>query len=492
MIGADSTDATAHGNASASWPLSNIYLDTVTEFRSKSIELKLASPQDERFRFTVGAYAEKSEEGIMDGYSYVAFDDLGPTFNYVLADPVDGFGIPGAMLYDDYAALTPALILRVSPGDNTTEVRSLGAYIQASYDFNDEWSLTACVRYSEDTLEQFFDPSNRADWTGSEFLSEASFLAAGVDPGLVEYYSMAGRAIFGTFISLPGDPVYRAEQTDRALLPSARLEFRPDFDTLYYLSAQSGYKNGGFNTFSLGNPTPFDKEKSLAFELGAKYSLANGRGQLNMAIFHTGFDDLQVGYVDPVSGGVGFSNAAEATSMGAELDLTWRLTESLTAGVQYGWLKAEYDSYKNATCNIDQQIAVQDIQPPPACLQDLSGKPLNNAPRHSASVTLDYVQPIGNALEFQSNLIVSYRDEYPVEATNSRQFEAPSATLVDLRLAIASPAQAWTVALIGRNLSNDDGLVYGSGSGAGMRKGTYFGQMRQPRSYWLQVEKRFY
>jgi outer membrane receptor protein involved in Fe transport len=366
------------------------------------------------------------------------------------------------------------------------DITALAAYGQGTFEFDDAWSLTAGLRFADDEIEQekYFD--NRVDLNGNVLFSPESFAATGATPAQAQVYSNRARAILGNIVGvgLPGDADFDETHKDRAILPAGKLEYRPTPDALYYLSIQSGYKNGGYSTDGLKYPSEFDKEKSLAYELGGKWSLADGRGQATAALFHTDFKDLQVATIDPASGGVLFKNAAEAYSEGLELELRWKLIETVAVGVQYAYLETHYRSFPNAPGSISQLIA------DPTAVQDLDGKNLPNAPRNSASASIDYVQPLVDALQFVAGFQVSYTDSSYTDLPDSEQLKAHSATLVSGRLALTDTESQWTVALIGNNLTNDRGQLYGTPSSI-VGKGTYFGAIRAPATYWLQLEKRF-
>ncbi len=493
------------GNTSQDYPLVTVYLDTKSTYQTSNLEVRLSSPTDDAFRFTVGGYAEKSKYGIDSGNGYLNF--AAPLTATLPAGPdllagVVG-GIAPALGVQDPSVLAPAFMFSLGTPYGRNRTTSLALYGQATYDFTEELSLTLGLRAAQDEIEQDKDFSTRTDLNGNPLLSPASF--AGLVPAGAEgLYSTIAQAIYGpgtpgqpgVGIGLPGMPSYNDTHKDRAILPAGKLEYRPSPDELYYASIQSGYKNGGFATDGLGYPNEFEKEKSIAYELGGKISVAEGRGQITGALFRTDFKDLQVAVIDSLSGGVEFTNAAKAYTQGLELGGRWRFTEELTGSVNYAYLESRYNSFESGPLTIQQSIALQNFEAnggtvtPDMRVQDLSHKPLMYAPRNSGSGSLDYVQPIGESLEIQGTLSVSLSDDSYSELSNSEELKAHSTTLVDATIALADTVDLWRVALIGQNLTDDRGLVYGT-SGSLVSKGTYFGTMRQPTTYWLQVQKRF-
>ena len=104
---------------------------------------------------------------------------------------------------------------------------------------------------------------------------------------------------------------------------------------------------------------------------------------MNLSIFRTEFDDLQVNSFDVeiVDGVVStrprITNAAEAISQGLEADARWSAAEWLTLGASVGLLDAEYDKFTEGNCN----SAI--TSPTGVC--DLSGQSLPYAPDMQAT-----------------------------------------------------------------------------------------------------------
>lgn len=469
-------------------PLLGIYLNSTTEYETHNLELRWSSPQDRRFHYTLGAYIEDSETDRTQGNSLLNFENIAPILNGVLTNE----GVPPVLLAD-LSSLAQATLF-VQPAEYIATMDSIALFAEGTFEIDSHWSVTAGLRYARDELEveKSFDSF---DANGFVYTSPESFGAVVPVPGfelqpgftVEDFYSVVAQSIFGTFMALPGTPAEKLDRNDEVILPSAKIEFQPNDQSLYYFSAQTGYKNGGFNSSTLTASTEFEEETSLSFELGGKLTLLGGRGRLNLAAFYTEFDDLQVAVIDPVSGTVTFTNAAEATSWGIEIDSQWLLSKGLTMSLAYGYLNAEYDKFENAGCSVSQRLALPAGTP---CAQDLSGETLNFSPEHSASLALDYQTPIWNQLEFQSNLTLSYTDEYFAEQSNSDELKAESSTLLHGRVALHDPNQQWTLALIVRNITNERDQLRGQ-TGSNRGTGTLFGTIRPPRSAWVQVEKRF-
>jgi iron complex outermembrane recepter protein len=119
---------------------------------------------------------------------------------------------------------------------------------------------------------------------------------------------------------------------------TAILDYSLGDNTLLYGSIATGYKAGGFNPGEcLG---AFDPEKLLAYELGAKTTLLDGRLQLNGAVFNYRYDDIQVNrFIENASS---ITNAAEADIIGAELEFVLVPGGGFSFDGGITWLDTEY------------------------------------------------------------------------------------------------------------------------------------------------------
>ena len=108
-----------------------------------------------------------------------------------------------------------------------------------------------------------------------------------------------------------------------AWTPRVALQLQVAEQSLAYVSATRGFKSGGFNISSPEPGRGYAPEWAWSYEAGWKSTFADGRARLNLAAFHTDYEDLQVQTaIRP--GILDISNAAAATIHGVELEGAWR------------------------------------------------------------------------------------------------------------------------------------------------------------------------
>lgn len=274
--------------------------------------------------------------------------------------------------------------------------------------------------------------------------------------------------------------------------PEISVQWRPNDEAMYYASLRRGFKAGGFDHNLVADDSDpdimdrfqFDDEQVTAFELGAKLTLADGAGRLNIALFRSEFDDLQLGgFLDSSSAINTVTNAAGATSQGLEADLTWRVTEGLTLLANVAYIDSTYDDYQDAPCYTLQTTGCANGR------QDLSGEKLQFTADWKGSAGAEYVWRMSNGMELVGFVLAYYVDDFPLQADLDPSLYQDSFLKTDARLTLLSPTQTWALSLIGRNLGDELTTSYGDDVPA--QPGTVWRSVDAPRSISLQGSWRF-
>lgn len=116
-------------------------------------------------------------------------------------------------------------------------------------------------------------------------------------------------------------------------------------DIMIYASYATGYKGGGWTT-RLQAPTfvapTFGPEKAKTAELGIKSMFLDRRVRLNLAVFNTDYDNIQLTFqqgVSPVT-----ANGGNGRIRGFEAELNSQLTPKWSLDASAGYLDAKYKS----------------------------------------------------------------------------------------------------------------------------------------------------
>ena len=246
------------------------------------------------------------------------------------------------------------------------------------------------------------------------------------------------------------------------------LEFALSDDQLLYGGVSRGYRANGVNAgilASLGiiedpelparlsSLSTYDEESLLNYEMGFKASFLDRSLRTRLALFYMDRDDQQVKgslVIPRDDGSTAFidytSNAAEGNNYGLEVEVDWQPTERLSLYANIGLLETEFDEYINADG------------------EDLSGREQAHAPAYQYAAGGQFDMGAG----FYVRLDLEGKDDFFF--SDRHEVKSPSQNLIHMRLGYA--ADSWTLALWGRNLTDEDYFVRGFGSfGNDPRKG---------------------
>jgi len=168
-----------------------------------------------------------------------------------------------------------------------------------------------------------------------------------------------------------------------------------------YASYSRGFKSAAFNTsfkFNVDvflNDEPVDPEYAHALEAGLRSTLFDDRLRLNITMFYTRLDGLQLTVRDLENNSNALGSVPEVVTKGLEIDTKSIISErwSMTGGLSY--TRATFEDFNNATCYSGQLEAQGCVSDMGSNAQDLSGQTLSNAPKWRAVWGLRHNTPLG-------------------------------------------------------------------------------------------------
>jgi len=258
--------------------------------------------------------------------------------------------------------------------------------------------------------------------------------------GTVEILSPSGTNFYGTPQS------GKASLSTTNISPEIGVSYALDDNALLYGRISRGFKSGGIAQFfnADGSVNVYDPETSLNFEAGVKTSFLNDKVSMELNVFHTDWKDMQsnvfISDFQRVT-----ANAASATSKGAEVALAAAVTDELRIGASYGFLQSKFDDfvYTYFSAGAGSNVTV-----------DFSGNDVPIAPKHSASLTLDWDRKLDNGMALSASGIYSYRSSYAFDSVGTYR-QAPT-HLVDASLGLGYGN--WQAKLWVKNLLDEEYL----------------------------------
>jgi len=213
-------------------------------------------------------------------------------------------------------------------------------------------------------------------------------------------------------------------------------------NTLTYLTVASGHRAGGFNSFPGAGAASFDPEELLSYELGFKSLMAEGKVQINGALFYYDYKDFQVAdfYFPPGSPfPVLEITNHDAINRGVELETRYALGSRTNLKFNFTYLKSTYEE------DFDQNGG------PGEPVLQMNGETLPHAPATTFNIGLDHTFVADNGLTVTPNL--NYRktaERYVAPYLGPNQLQE-AFSIVDASLKIQSPNRKASFTAYARN-----------------------------------------
>ncbi|HWM66081.1 MAG TPA: TonB-dependent receptor [Steroidobacteraceae bacterium] len=383
----------------------------------------------------------------------------------------------------DYFFLTPSL---------TPRLPALVPFLPLSQD----------IRWSEP--EKTYSVFASATWNVTESFKASAGLRASEVEKSIDWNLRYGTATepYAGFVQMPdnlqttaagaglGTPGTLSDsRTDRALMPSAKLQYQIASNAMGYLSYARGFKAGGFNgtdTTGVKSNLAFQPEYVNDFEAGLKTTWLDRRVLLDLNAFLMKYSGLQLtgNYYQPNGAVISLvKNAATSQSAGVEMEAQWLATRDLRFSAEVAYLDAHYVSYPNAGTTLEQQR--EGLK-----LQDLSGKPTSLAPRWTENISGTYSLPLWDDYHLTTEVSGYFSSRYFLSSgTDDPLLSQNAYVLLNARLAFEAPDNKWNIAIIGKNLTDRDVLTTGSALPTSL--GTLIVNKEMPRSVAAQFSYRF-
>ncbi len=289
-------------------------------------------------------------------------------------------------------------------------------YSEMTYDINDQWKVTAGLRYTRDKA---IGQSRSQMWNGY------SYLGAPATP------SVAGNTqclYSGNGATLANGCKDNVDQTSEAVTGLIDVDYFLTQDVMLYAKYARGYRMGSVNVFGGDGFREFNPEHVDAYELGAKTTFGGPvPGTFNVSVFYNDLQDqqLQYGYLSGGLSTTAIVNAGTSVIQGFEVETSLMLLEDLMLNVSYTYLDTELKEM------------VDPVAPAGVSLSPTSrpGDDLTFSPMHSVVAGLRYRLPLPVEVgDVHIGGTYSYTDEQNSTAPeyvdgNGRLAGSPYATL---------------------------------------------------------------
>lgn len=336
-------------------------------------------------------------------------------------------------------------------GGGTLDHDTWGIFANVDYALTDKLSVIAGLRYSEENKAGdvvYIEPRTPCSVVGGTCDSSGNNSVTGNQNGFTD------------------------SQSWENLTPKLGLQYFATDNTQFYANYTKGFRSGGYNfritnvdvfneVVALTGSPGFDEEEVDSYEIGMKSEFADGRVQLNTAIFQTQIENMQreVNVSDPGAAVVqNIANTADATINGVELEGRVVATDSTIVTFNFGAIDASYDDVFFDLTG-DGVVDAADL-----------ALDLPRVPPITFGVGLIQDFDMGDAGALVATANYQYRDE--IAYTDSNYGWIQDAKMLTANLTWETPVDGLSVAVYGKNLldevqaGNDTQLPFGSGLSA--------------------------
>jgi iron complex outermembrane recepter protein len=418
-----------------------------------SQEIRLISPVNDNYDYILGLYYQTSDHEYRDQIIVPANSVLVPAINS-LTMSTQGNLVAGTEAN------------RIATVDNDV----ISIFAQFNWHISDVFTLQLGGRYTQDDRDGFRNMTILAQGGGP--LPALQFAAPLIYGGL---FGITSDNLSSPLLGAPGAGLQAALGTLPVSGTRDKSKFSPDVklvwdvsdDVMLYGSWAQGFKSGSFD-FRANNRNfypdmatsfEFEDEEATNFEFGGKFGIG-GIAEINATVFFTDYENLQISIFDGVLG-FNVGNAAEAEIKGMEVDVRIAAGDYLTISGGLAYLDFEFTNFENGQCyfGATPDVDLDGDGTPELC--SYTGQSNQMVSDWQGNVAFDFRFPIGSSLELSALLDVFYKGDHHTSNTFDPALIQDSYTKLNARLAIGAESGRWEIAVLGRNLTDEEVLQYG-------------------------------
>ena len=289
---------------------------------------------------------------------------------------------------------------------------------QAEYKFNDETTLVAGIRYTDDE-KKLFDTNGTA--------------------------------------SVPFDPI---TVDDQRISGDLSLNHKLNSEVSVYARYAHGFRGPSIQgrDAAFGSaPSVAESEVMDSFEIGFKADLLDDTLRFNGAVYYYSIDDMQFTAIGGTDNLTQLINADRGTGKGFEFDVKWLATDNilLTAGYSFNDTEIDDPNLLVAPCGSGQCTVTDELVDGFAAVD---GNPFPQAPEQTFVFTARYSIPMGDSGEFFAFTDWAWQGETNIFLYDAVEFQTDGQFEGGLRLGYENFDHEYTVALFGRNITDEENL----------------------------------
>jgi len=175
-------------------------------------------------------------------------------------------------------------------------------------------------------------------------------------------------------------------------------------------------------------------------EVGLKSTMANRRMRFNLAVFYQDYRNKQERSIK--EGALVVTTADRVRGGGAEAEVSAYVAKGLRADLAVGYMNLEYKGF-----------FLGDI--------DMSGQPVQKVPNWNITFSPTYTARFAHAYRLQARVDIQYTSRVYNDLLNTELIARRPATVIGARVAVSTADSRYTIALWGKNLTDEIVFMHG-------------------------------
>lgn len=210
-------------------------------------------------------------------------------------------------------------------------------------------------------------------------------------------------------------------------------------DVMFFATASTGFKSGGFNANANSLDRVFDPEDTETYEFGVKSTLFDSRVTANATAFRTDVNDFQERSFDGLRFEI--TNAGSVRLQGVEVDVRARPVEQLDILLGLSYLDTEFTDFRGAPG-----------LPGGGPIQDLTGERRTESPEWTSSLSANWTDDLpGTQLDWFVRGEHQFVDEQLFQISNDPQSLQEAYDIANFRVGLSHSESRWEVTAFVRN-----------------------------------------
>lgn len=259
-------------------------------------------------------------------------------------------------------------------------------------------------------------------------------------------YTDEEKTLDGTALDFSFTPLANKEtESDQNFDYRVAIDHHLSDDSMIYGSVTSGSKAFGWSSDNLAL---VDTEEVTTYELGLRTEFIDQNLRLNITGFFNEYDDLQLNGTLP-NGQFSRFNVPEVETMGVELESIWAPMENLRFDATLSWMDGEYKEINEAfiaATGAGSEAEAKRLE-------------MKSVPEWSFRLGVSYDILLGDNGSLNLAADYAYTDESYTLLSNTPTSLREQTDIFNARIGWVSASDRWTVAIWGKNLSDEEYIV---------------------------------